>query len=189
MKMALDTRRLGSKGEAAFANMEKINAELFVMTYGAIVIQLIKDLRDIDKVNTKLESMGYSMGTRLVDEFLAKSQIRNCKNFKQTAELIARVGFKMFLGVEGNVKKTNDEVSFVLQIPNNPLNDFVELPPKFRKKLIYCNVLCGVIRGALEMVQLRVSCEYLSSVLSGDEVDEIKVTLEEVLEEVFEEGE
>ncbi len=34
---------------------------------------------------------------------------------------------------------------------DNPLADYVELPDEYRD-LRYCNVLCGVIRGALEMV-------------------------------------
>ena len=47
MASVQEQRRLTSKGDTAFANMEKVNAELFVMTYGAIVIQLIKDIGDI----------------------------------------------------------------------------------------------------------------------------------------------
>lgn len=40
----------------------------------------------------------------------------------------------------------------VVQIlEDNPLSDFVELPEGCNK-LIYCNILCGVIRGALEQV-------------------------------------
>ena len=41
--------------------------------------------------------------------------------------------------------------SFVLE--DNPLVDFVELPDTCQG-LQYCNVLSGVIRGALEMVRL-----------------------------------
>ncbi|RYY70466.1 hypothetical protein EON63_22575 [archaeon] len=37
-------------------------------------------------------------GIRLVDEFLAKSNVSNCSNFRDTADVIARVAFKMFLG-------------------------------------------------------------------------------------------
>ena len=185
MASAQDQRRLTSKGDTAFANMEKVNCELFVMTYGAIVIQLIKDIGDVDKVNAKLESMGYNVGTRLVDEFLSKAQIKKCKNLQETAELIARVGFKMFLGVEGQVKTWLDDTTFCLDLANNPLNDFVELPPHFKGKLHYCNILCGIIRGALEMIQLRVTCQYTKSVLDGDDCDQIKVSLEEVLEDVF----
>lgn len=35
---------------------------------------------------------------------------------------------------------------------DNPLTEFVELPSEFQD-LRYCNILCGVIRGALEMVR------------------------------------
>jgi hypothetical protein len=33
------------------------NAELFTLTYGSIVTQLIKDYEDINEVNTQLEKM------------------------------------------------------------------------------------------------------------------------------------
>ena len=36
-------------------------------------------------------------------------------------------------------------------LEDNPLTDFVELPEVY-SGLMYCNVLCGIIRGALEMV-------------------------------------
>ena len=48
-----------------------------------------------------------------------------------------------------------DEKSFSLLFDENPLADFVELPEDGPyEKLWYSNVLCGVIRGALEMVNL-----------------------------------
>lgn len=34
---------------------------------------------------------------------------------------------------------------------DNPLTEFVEVPDEYRD-LRYCNLLCGVIRGALEQV-------------------------------------
>lgn len=43
--------------------------------------------------------------------------------------------------------------SFVLTLDDNPLAEFVELPDKaLNAGLWYSNVLCGVLRGALEMV-------------------------------------
>ena len=39
-------------------------------------------------------------------------------------------------------------------LEDNPLTDFVELPEGCQN-LIYCNVLCGVIRGALEQARPR----------------------------------
>jgi hypothetical protein len=48
-----------------------------------------------------------------------------------------------------------EKKEFSLVLEENPLIDFVELPDDC-KGLHYCNVLCGVIRGALEMVQMSV---------------------------------
>lgn len=39
-------------------------------------------------------------------------------------------------------------------LEDNPLSDFVELPTSLQG-LKYCNLLCGVVRGALEMVRAR----------------------------------
>ena len=36
---------------------EKINAELFTLTYGALVVQLIQDYEDYAEVNKQLEKM------------------------------------------------------------------------------------------------------------------------------------
>lgn len=72
-------------GETIWAKMPKVNAELFTLTYGSLVMQLIKDFEDVAQVNEQLEKMGYNIGIRLVDEFLAKSSINKCPNFVETA--------------------------------------------------------------------------------------------------------
>lgn len=36
---------------------QQINAELFTLTYGALVVQLIKDYEDYDEVNKQLDKM------------------------------------------------------------------------------------------------------------------------------------
>jgi hypothetical protein len=61
-------------------------------------------------------------------------------------------------------------------VEDNPLVDMVELPEKY-KALKYCNLLCGVVRGALEMINLRVECDYKRCVLWGDDATEIRVRL------------
>lgn len=45
------------QGEAAFGKIEKCNSELFSLTYGAIVTQLIKDYEEVDATNAQLEKM------------------------------------------------------------------------------------------------------------------------------------
>ena len=95
---------------------------------------------------------GYNIGVRLIDEFLAKAQVGHCSSFLETAEMIAKVGFKMFLGVTAEVVGAT-ATEFSLQFAENPLAEFVELPDQY-SALIYNNMLCGVLRGALEMVQV-----------------------------------
>lgn len=67
----------------------------------------------------------------------------------------------MFLGVTASVTNWDTEgttCSIILE--DNPLVDFVELPDNCQG-LYYCNILSGVIRGALEMVSILPSMEIL----------------------------
>ena len=76
------------------------------LTYGAFVSKLIKDNQhNIDEVNSKLDKMGYNIGTRIVDEFFAKAPPGRgvCKSFRETVEVIAKEAFKMFIGVTCDV--------------------------------------------------------------------------------------
>lgn len=53
---------------------------------------------------------------------------------------------------------TADNKQFSLLFDENPLADFVELPDDGRAQdeLWFSNILCGVLRGALEMVRAQV---------------------------------
>lgn len=91
---------------------------------------------------------------RLVDDFLAKSKAPPCASFADTADVVAKVAFKMFLGVPALVGSwSSDRRTFSLVFTDNPLAEFTELPEKWGG-VWYSNVLCGVIKGALEMVSL-----------------------------------
>ncbi|GAB5364576.1 hypothetical protein AAMO2058_000982000 [Amorphochlora amoebiformis] len=181
--MSLHTK-MARLGDSTFSTMEKVNSELLAMTYGALVTTLIKDFQDVKVVNTELEKMGYNIGVRLIDEFLAKTGVTQCRNLKETAHSIAKIGFKMFLGINAEVTWGADARQFSIEFKGNPLIEFVELPEKF-KNLDYSNLLCGVIRGALHMVQMVVTTELRKSELKGDPVSEIYVTLKQHLAEKF----
>ena len=58
----------------------RCNAELFSLTYGAIVTQVLKDYEEVDATNEQLEKMGYNIGVRLIDEFLAKAGVGPCQS-------------------------------------------------------------------------------------------------------------
>ena len=90
----------------------------------------------------------------------------------------------MFLGVTATVSNwSSDNKEFSLILEDNPLTDFVELPDKFKNTLDYCNILCGVLNGALELIQLSVETKILKSILRGDDVLEIRVILKEYLQD------
>ncbi|PHT62865.1 Trafficking protein particle complex subunit 3 [Capsicum annuum] len=178
-------------GDAIFANVERVNAELFTLTYGAIVRQLLTDLEEVEEVNKQLDQIqdilmwkgerwrnwGYNIGIRLIDEFLAKSNVSRCIDFKETAEVIAKVGLKMFLGVTANVGNWDAEgTTCSLILEDNPLVDFVELPDTCQG-LYYCNILSGVIRGALEMVSMKTEVTWVRDMLRGDDAFELQLKL------------
>jgi len=87
----------------------------------------------------------------------------------------------MFLGVTCDVSNyVEKENCFSLILSDNPLIDFVELP-KNMQGLYYSNIICGVIRGALESVHFRVNCYFVKDILRGDDTNEIKVELKEII--------
>ncbi|KAF9520460.1 hypothetical protein BS47DRAFT_1370339 [Hydnum rufescens UP504] len=98
---------------------------LFAFTYGALVVRLIQDYGD-----------WVQYGIRLIEDFLARSSLGRCADFKEVGEVVAKVGFKTFINV----------------IPRSPCGNSD-------------NVFCGVLRGCLEMVQMQVEAKFVSDAL------------------------
>ena len=126
------------------------------------------------------------MGGRMVDEFLANTQSPACKKFEHVADKVVE-GFTLFFGVQAKIdSKNKSDQQFVIQFKENPLSKHVVLPEKL-KKLHYSNILCGIIRGALEAVNMRVQCTFLNDALtssdpsSKEQINEIKVELKELI--------
>lgn len=67
--------------------------------------------------------------------------------------MFLKQGFKTYLGISPSITNwspAGDEFSLLLD--GNPLTEFVELPEGPGQKLNYNQMICGAIRGALEMV-------------------------------------
>lgn len=73
----------------------------------------------------------------------------------------------------------------------NPLTEFVEFPSGDGElqKLRYAQVLCGAIRGAMEMVHMEVQAVFVQDQLRGDAVTEIRVRFVRRLQEAVPAGE
>lgn len=175
-------------GNALWQKQTKANAELFALTYGAMVGELVRDLETSEKIHEELDRMGHSMGVRCIEEFLAKTAVENIQasfvraaTFADTASII-QAAFKMFLGVTAETKIAS-ETSFSMTMVDNPLQIFVELPAERAESLEYSQLLCGMIRGMLEMLQYDVNCRMVQSQLKGHETNEIVVDLKQVLQE------
>lgn len=69
--------------------------------------------------------------------------------------MVSKVGFKMFLNITPAVTNISaDGREFSLVLDENPLAECVELPDQaLVDELWYSNILCGVLRGSLEMVR------------------------------------
>ena len=82
----------------------------------------------------------------------------------------------MFLGVTADIANWEaDGQSCSLMFKDNPLADFVVLPSGYANSLWYSNILCGLIRGSLEMINIRVKATFIKDMLRGDQETEIRV--------------
>lgn len=118
----------------------------------------------------------------MIDEYLANNDIEICKNFSDVS-LQIKNAFQQFFGVESFVKGTDTE--FLIEFDDNPLTVNVTLPESMQD-IQYSVVYCGLIRGALEAVNMRVKCEFVRDVLKEERQQNvkdygIKVTLLELI--------
>ncbi|KAK0417002.1 hypothetical protein QR680_012789 [Steinernema hermaphroditum] len=165
----------------------KMSGELFTLTYGALVADLIRDFERPAAVNRQLDKMGYNIGLRLADDLLAKNaHIGRCTDLHQVADVIAKTALKNYLGVSAQItnwSSNNDEFSMVFE--SNPLTEFVEIPPEL-SELRYSQIICGAIRGAMESLHMEVTASVVTDVPNPTE---IRVKFVRILQEYLPAGE
>lgn len=177
-------------GLAAFESSSKVSAEFLAISYGALVLQMVKGLAqedDVESVNQQLAQSGFRIGVRLIEEYSIRSGAAPCTTFAQAAEGVALTGLRMFLGIDADVGPVKDSAdTFSVTFADNPLALFVELPPgPVRDKLWFSNVLCGVMGGALSLVGFQTEVRYVRDTLRGDAKDEITIRFKGREKETF----
>jgi len=178
---------MSRQGTRLTQDTKKVSGELFSLTYGALVAQIVKDYQNVEDVNKQLEKMGYNIGVRIIEDFLARTKEGKCTDFRETADKV-QMAFKMYLNVSATVtswSSSSDEFSLIFE--SNPLGEFVELPDNYNT-LKYSNLLCGAIRGALEMVHLEVAAWFAQDSLKGDNVTELRVKFMRKIEDTVPAG-
>ena len=167
--------QLIKQGEQVFQSQPKVPADLLILTYGAFVAKILSETDDNDPkaVNQQLEQIGWNIGSRMIDEFFARlptSQQQPCREFRQSLEILTKTAMKMFLNTTCDYRMIEGKKNEVyLTFRDNPLAEYVILPPKIERELWYSNVLCGIIRGAFEQISVTVKAEFINDVLRGHE--------------------
>ena len=176
-----------------FDLQRKKYSELLSFLYGGLIVRLYKDLNDPEEINKKVEQIGFSMGQRLIDDVLVKlGKLQELPKKNFIDQIVGQI-FTSFLGIpDYNFQKTkdgeNDCNEYEITFKTNPLNLFVELPEKL-KTLWYSNLICGIIRGAFDVIFIEVETHFEKDTLRGDNINLIKFTIKQFIEEKFVEEE
>jgi len=81
-----------------------------------------------------------------------------------------------FLDLSEASSGADEQDACTMTLADNPLSRWVELP-EGAEGLLFSNVVCGVLRGALEVLRFKVTAEFTADVLRGDAETVIRVGL------------
>ena len=176
--------RKGKGVDPIFSERKQNKVELLTFMYGALLVRLTKDIKDIKELNKKIELIGYEMGKRLVDDLIDDFQrgLDTLDQNKLMEKLIIQLA-QYYLGIIGTYNQVSEK-EFHLIFPENPISFYVELPESLNE-LCYSNIICGIFRGMLEISGFEIQCEFDKDKMKGDEVNDLKITLVKYIEERF----
>ena len=53
----------------------------------------MQDYENVDDVNRQLERMGYNIGVRIIEDFLARTGSGRCNDFRDTSEKVPKLRY------------------------------------------------------------------------------------------------
>ena len=170
--------------DAIFMEKKQNKVELLTFMYGSLLVRLTKDIKDINELNKKIESIGYEMGKRLVDDLIDDFQRGlDVSDLNKLMEKLIIQLAQYYLGILGSFNQVSEK-EYHLIFPENPISFYVELPESL-DGLCYSNIICGMLRGMLEISGFDIQCEFVKDKMKGDEVNDLKITLVKYIEERF----
>ena len=100
------------------------------------------------------------MGKRLVDDLIDDFQrgIDVSDQNKLMEKLITQLA-PNYLGIVGTYNQVSEK-EFHLIFSENPISFYVELPESLND-LCYSNIICGMLRGMLEIRRFEIQCEFV----------------------------
>ena len=170
--------------DSPYLERKQIKVDLLTFMYGSLLVRLTKDIKDINELNKKIELIGYDIGKRLVDDLIDDFQ-RNLDMSDQNKlmeKLICQLT-QYYLGIIGKYNQTSEK-EFHLVFPENPISSYVELPESL-EGLCYPNIICGILRGMMEISGFEIQCEFVKDKMKGDDINDLKITLVKLIEERF----
>ena len=172
-----------NQNENPIFDKKQIKVELLTFMYGTLLVRLTKDIKDINELNTKIELIGYDIGKRLVDDLIDDIQrVDHSDQNKLMEKLICQLT-QYYLGIIGKYNQTSEK-EFHLVFPENPISSYVELPESL-EGLCYPNIICGILRGMMEISGFEIQCEFVKDKMKGDDINDLKITLVKLIEERF----
>jgi hypothetical protein len=175
---SLTSSSMRSLGEDLWKRMEKGSGDLLLQLYGSFMRSMWKEFQDPRKMTAYQLKFSKDIGSRLADEFFARSGIGRCRDLKESAEVITKAAFKMFLNITPAISDFSaDSREYSLVFEEDPLTENVVLPDYLvRGHFHYSSgFYAGAIQGAYEAIGIQVECSVLSDKLLGDDKTVVRV--------------
>ena len=170
--------------DSPYLERKQIKVDLLTFMYGSLLVRLTKDIKDINELNKKIELIGYDIGKRLVDDLIDDFQRGlDVSDLNKLMEKLIIQLAQYYLGILGSFNQVSEK-EYHLIFPENPISFYVELPESL-DGLCYSNIICGILRGMLEISGFEIQCEFVKDKMKGDEVNDLKITLVKYIEERF----
>lgn len=164
-----------------------VNVELFALTYGSLVLSIVKETNNIEDANAKLAKIGTSIGNRITDDIVVSQDPYDVKTFKQACSLIAK-SMKTYLGINCQQIDVPDESTARFRIDDNPITRFVTIPLEY-DGLVYLTPLLSALKTIFAMLHFSTEVRLVADRLRGAPANEIEVKLIEVLTDTLPLGE